>query len=236
MNALSTEAIRDRLRHNRRLADRLVISPLLNEHTQAKDGQAAVDVRLGFEFCLVVASSFGAISEFGAKPTKPNSAGTTVGDFSKLYQRRFIPFGGNIIIHPHQFVLAQTLEYLRLPPDLMAYVVGRSTWGRLGLIVATAVGIHPNFAGNLTLELRNLGETPLSLYPGQPIAQLFFHRVRAIDEKPSRQGSPEAQYVGTVDMIPKKLSDPNTHQTLERLIDYRAASSSLKPRRRGARR
>ncbi|MGX9390543.1 dCTP deaminase domain-containing protein [Nitrobacteraceae bacterium UC4449_H16] len=53
--------------------------------------------------------------------------------------------------------------------------VADGTWGRLGMIVATAVGIHPGFAGSLTLELRNLGGAPITLYPGQTIAQLFFH-------------------------------------------------------------
>lgn len=90
----------------------------------------------------------------------------------------YVPLGGSLIIHPHQFILAAILEYIRLPPDLMSYVIGRSTSGRLGLIVATAVGIQPGFAGTLTLELRNLGETPPTLYPGQAIGQLFFHNVQ----------------------------------------------------------
>lgn len=214
--ALSTAAIRDRLQR-RSLNDRLVISPLLDPASQAKAGQAAIDVRLGFEFCLVVASSFGSVTEFGA-------ARGGVRQFDKLYQRVFVPFGGSIVIHPHQFILAQTLEYLRLPPDLMSYVVGRSTWGRLGLIVATAVGIHPNFAGNLTLELRNLGETPLTLYPGQTIAQLFFHRVVDAKDRPSTQAAPEAQYAGTVDMIPRRLSDTSTHNALAALIQRHEAS------------
>lgn len=214
MTALSTAAIRARLGSND-LQKRLVVSPLLSPGTQAKQGQAAIDIRLGFEFCVVVASSFGAISEFDGPET----------DFAKLYRRRFVPFGTSITIHPHQFMLAQTMEYLRFPPDLMAYVVGRSTWGRLGLIVATAVGIHPNFAGNLTLELRNLGETPLTLYPGQTIGQLFIHPVVDAAGKSSVETAPEAQYAGTVDMIPRKLSDDITHATLAKLIQFQRESS-----------
>src|SRR6202034_1896322 len=114
---------------------------------------------------------------------------------STLYRRQYVPFGGRIVIHPHQFILAATLEYIRLPTDLMAYVIGRSTWGRLGLIVATAVGIQPGFAGTLTWELRNLGEAPLSLYPGQIIAQIFFHRV----SQKKRSGKGLGQYSGAVD-------------------------------------
>ena len=208
MAALSTNAIMQRL-GEKDLSKRLVISPLLDCTSQAKAGQAAVDVRLGFEFCLIAPSRFGAISEFGSDRQT---------NFGELYRREFVHFGESITIHPHQFMLAQTLEYLRLPPDLMAYVVGRSTWGRLGLIVATAVGIHPGFAGSLTLELRNLGETPLTLYPGQTIAQLFFHQIgdqQAADA--DAVAIKTAQYVGTVDMIPRRISDPVTRQKLEKL-------------------
>jgi dCTP deaminase len=208
MSALSSSAIQERLKEvdkNRRL----VVSPLLDPEAQIKPGQAAVDVRLGFDFCLVTASRHGTIDEFAEVPT--------LATLSSLYRREFVPLGQKITIHPHQFFLAQTLEYLRLPPDLMAYVVGRSTWGRLGLIVATAVGIHPNFAGSLTLELRNLGETPLTLYPGQTIAQLFFHQV--LDEKgrPATEKAAGSQYTGTVDMVPRRLSDESTARKLRHL-------------------
>lgn len=207
MTVLSAEAIRERL-NVADLSRRLIVSPLLDEASQAKPGQAAIDVRLGFDFGLVAPSRHGSIDEFGKGETS----------LSTLYRREFVPFGKNIIIHPHQFLLAQTLEYLRLPTDLMAYVVGRSTWGRLGLIVATAVGIHPGFAGSLTLELRNLGETPLTLYPGQTVAQLFFHRVENSKGEPSTETTAHAQYTGTVDMVPRRLSDPATAAKLRKLI------------------
>lgn len=208
MTVLSTEAVLNRLKAGP--GKRLVISPLLDVSTQAKPGQAAIDVRLGFDFCLVTASSYGSINEFDTSDEGKS--------FEKLYRREYIPFGGKIVIHPHQFMLAQTLEYLRLPVDLMAYVVGRSTWGRLGLIVATAVGIHPGFAGNLTLELRNLGETPLTLYPGQTIAQLFFHDVRDAEGNPSVTASSGTQYAGSVDMIPNLISSQITADKLRKLI------------------
>lgn len=210
MSALSTSAIRARM-NEPDLARRLIISPVLDEEAQAKLGQAAIDVRLGFDFRLVIASRFSSIDGLHGETQRAS--------FGELYSREFVPLGGEITIHPHQFFLAQTLEYLRLPSDLMAYVVGRSTWGRLGLIVATAVGIHPGFAGSLTLELRNLGETPLTLSPGQAIAQLFFHNVVNAKARPSTEISPRAQYVGTVDMIPKRLSDATTYEKLKKLRD-----------------
>src|SRR5262249_3057734 len=147
--------------------ERLVVSPILDPAEQLRDDQASLDVRLGFQFALMIPSLVDAVDEFEDQKTS----------LSSLYTRQYVPFGQRIIIHPHQFILAATLEYIRLPMDVMAYVIGRSTWGRLGLIVATAVGIQPGFAGTLTLELRNLGEAPLSLFPGQIIAQLFFHKL-----------------------------------------------------------
>lgn len=207
MTALSSRAILARL--DDKLERRLVVSPLLDPAAQIKPGQAAVDVRLGFDFCLVTPSRHNSIDEF--------SDTTPLKSLSALYRREFIPLGQKITIHPHQFFLAQTLEYLRLPPDLMAYVVGRSTWGRLGLIVATAVGIHPGFAGSLTLELRNLGETPLTLYPGQAIAQLFFHRVEDDEGEAAAERAAGAQYTGTVDMVPRRLSDDVTARKLRHL-------------------
>lgn len=211
MTVLSTDAIRARLR-DKNPSSRLVVQPLLDEAGQLKEGQASVDVRLGFEFCLVTSSAYGSIGEFG-----PEGIGSD--SFEGLYRREYVPFGAQLVIHPHQFMLAQTLEYMRLPSDLMAYVVGRSTWGRLGLIVATAVGIHPGFAGSLTLELRNLGETPLTLYPGQTIAQLFFHAVIDANGAPQQRVGPQAQYNGAVDMVPKQLSSAHTKDRLRKLTN-----------------
>ena len=85
------------------------------------------------------------------------------------------------ILHPRAFVLAVTLEWMRLPNDIAGSVVGRSSWGRHGLIIATATGVHPSFTGCLTLELTNVGEVPITIKPGTTICQIFLHRVEAGD-------------------------------------------------------
>lgn len=208
MTVLSSSAIKARLGEVD-LEKRLVLSPILDEE-QLKAGQASIDVRLGSDFCFVSPSVSGLIDEFSGQGPEAT--------FRSLYRQEFVPLGSKVVIHPHQFMLAQTLEYLRLPIDLMAYVVGRSTWGRAGLIVATAVGIHPLFSGHLTLELRNLGETPLALYPGQTIAQLFFHQVIGPDGKGSTDKPVAAQYAGT-DMIPRKISSSATYEKVAKLIE-----------------
>lgn len=208
MNVLSGAGIRERLntRDPKQQASRLVISPLLEPQEQIRDDQASVDIRLGFEFAFVDPSAHTSVDEIPDGGSAPPS-------LARYFRRQYAAFGRSIVIHPHQFVLASTLEYLRLPSDLMAYVIGRSTWGRLGLIVATAVGIQPSFAGVLTLELKNLGETPISLYPGQAIAQLFFHKV----DSAKTQGAGLGQYSGSIDILPRRLSSNITHEKLKRL-------------------
>lgn len=158
------------------LSRRLVITPLL-ERSQV--GRGAVDLRLGTEF-LMLRRTYRA----GLNPGDDSQR-----DVEEMQERVVVPFGEEIWLHPRHFVLAATLEFLGLPDDMSAYVVGRSSWGRLGLLVATAVFVHPGFRGCLTLELVNDGDSPIALSPGLRIAQLAVHRLE--HPAPSRVG--EAQ-------------------------------------------
>ncbi|MEI8406735.1 MULTISPECIES: dCTP deaminase [unclassified Kribbella] len=96
-------------------------------------------------------------------------------------------WAGQFILHPLELVLAATHEYISMPPDLTAQVITRSSHGRLGLLSATAVQVHPYFRGCLTLELVNLGQMPLALTPGERIAQLVFYPVKPAPSEPSRK-------------------------------------------------
>jgi deoxycytidine triphosphate deaminase len=117
----------------------------------------------------------------------------------------FVPLGQHFVLHPGQFVLGETLEWVHLPRNLVAFVVGKSTWGRDGLIIATAIGVHPNFSGILSLEISNVGEIPIYLYPGLSIAQLFLANVDSpgtVTEIPSAfqvQTSPRTRNVDIED-------------------------------------
>jgi len=95
----------------------------------------------------------------------------------RLARSYHVCFGEDFILHPRSFVLGVTLEWLRFPSDLGGYVTGRSSWGRRGLVIATATGVHPGFTGCLTLELANLGDIPISIRPGMTVGQLFVHAV-----------------------------------------------------------
>ena len=91
------------------------------------------------------------------------------------------------MIHPGEFVLGRTLERVELPDDIVARIEGKSSIGRLGLIVhATAGFVDPGFKGSLTLEITNLTRIPIKLYAGLLIAQLSFMTLDAPAEVPVR--------------------------------------------------
>ena len=91
----------------------------------------------------------------------------------------------SFVIHPGEFVLGRTLEYVELPDDVVARIEGKSSLGRLGLIVhATAGFVDPGFSGTLTLEITNLTRIPIKLWPGLPIAQLSFMALDRSAERP----------------------------------------------------
>jgi dCTP deaminase len=103
------------------------------------------------------------------------------------------------VIHPGEFCLGRTEEWVELPDDVVARIEGKSSLGRLGLIVhATAGFIDPGWKGTLTLELNNLTRVPIKLYPGLLIAQLSFMALDQPAERP--YGSPElgSHYQGQV--------------------------------------
>jgi dCTP deaminase len=148
-------------------ADPLVIVPTPDLETLRKQGTASVDLRLGTWFL---------------QARQARTAFLKLGDQSETREpvtTSYVPFGGSFILHPQSFVLAMTLEWISLPADLAAYVIGKSSWGRYGLIIATATGVHPGYKGCLTLELTNVGEIPIEIKPGVSICQLFIHRLES---------------------------------------------------------
>jgi dCTP deaminase len=168
---LSAEKIRELLTNSAASpAERLVISPLLDSDKQLKSGTASVDVRLGQRFHVPLRAKLSQLDLL----SKTHQA-----DLLRYKDDTFVPIGDYFVLHPGQFVLGETLEWIHLPKDLTAFVIGKSTWGRDGLIIATAIGVHPNFSGILTLEISNVGEIPIYLYPGLAIAQLFLERVES---------------------------------------------------------
>src|SRR3954465_5365107 len=94
------------------------------------------------------------------------------------------------ILHPGEFVLGQTLEGVELPGGRVARLEGRSSLGRLGLLIHSTAGyVDPGWKGNLTLELSNVANLPIALYYGMKIGQISFFRMTSPGARP--YGSPE---------------------------------------------
>ena len=145
---------------------RLVVTPLLSPN---QIGPGSIDVRLGSS--IIVPKRTFVASHDVTKKSKISQVE------SRLYQRLRLRYKSEFILHPNQLILAVTFEYLSLPANLFCQVASRSSWGRLGIVVATASVVQPGFKGSITLELANLSDSPVSLYPGLSIGQLVFFEV-----------------------------------------------------------
>jgi dCTP deaminase len=101
------------------------------------------------------------------------------------------------ILHPGEFVLGQTLECVTLPDDLVARLEGKSSLGRLGLLIHSTAGfVDAGFSGNLTLELSNVANLPITIYEGMPIGQISFMRMDGPVDSPYGSGEAGSKYQG----------------------------------------
>jgi dCTP deaminase len=105
--------------------------------------------------------------------------------------------GEAFILHPGEFVLGSTLERVTLPDDLVARLEGKSSLGRLGLLIHSTAGfIDPGWDGHVTLELSNVANLPITIYPGMKIGQLSFVRLDAPAERPYGSEGIGSKYQG----------------------------------------
>jgi len=101
------------------------------------------------------------------------------------------------ILHPGEFVLGSTLECVSLPDDLVARLEGKSSLGRLGLLIHSTAGfIDPGWDGHVTLELSNVANLPITIYPAMKIGQLSFVQLSEPAEKPYGSGGLGSKYQG----------------------------------------
>lgn len=114
--------------------------------------------------------------------------------------------GEPFTLHPGEFILAMTREYVEIPNDLTGTLEGRSSIGRLGVVVhSTAANIECGFRGNITLELANMGRIPVMLYPGMRICSLSFQELSSPAEIPYYKKK-SAKYVGQKAPDPSKIA------------------------------
>jgi dCTP deaminase len=146
-------------------------SPVIDYETQL--GTCSIDLRLGNLFRVFEHSKFPFIDLRNGVDVDQVMREVTVAD------------GDSFVLHPGQFVLGMTMESMELAPDILARLEGRSSLGRLGIIVhGTASVFDPGWVGNATLELGNVGIIPVGLYPGMRICSFTFEPLSSPAEVP----------------------------------------------------
>jgi dCTP deaminase len=191
---LKADKIASMLEASESEGDPLIITPRPDLEKFRNSGAGSVDLRLGCWFAMLRHTR---ASMLDIGPTVSETL--TAEALTKLH---YIRFGDKFVLHPRSFVLGSTLEWIRMPSNIAGYVTSRSSWGRRGLIIATATGVHPGFTGCLTLELFNSGEVPIALYPGMAISQFFMHTVATDSKKIDRSAlaGRRRPFLGTIEL------------------------------------
>src|SRR5881409_772315 len=146
---------------------------------------------------------------------QPSSVDVRVDRFFRVFHNNRYPFidvkveqaeltelveaddGHPFVLHPGEFVLGSTLERVRLPDDLVARLEGKSSLGRLGLLIHSTAGyVDPGWDGYLTLELSNVANLPITIYPGMKIGQISFFRLSTEAERPYGSTETRSKYQG----------------------------------------
>jgi len=175
-------------------------------------GPDGIDFRLGNTFLVF---------ERNKQPyIDPRRSETVKGTTRQVVVKTGEPF----IIHPHELVLATTLERVTLCDELLGRLEGRSSLGRLGIIVhSTASIFHPGWDGTATMELGNLGVMPVALYPRMRICMFTFERMSSPVERPYGSDGSKSKYQGQDGPLPSgvweeleaELEDEQLHQGVQ---------------------
>jgi dCTP deaminase len=163
-------------------AGRIVIDPFIPEAVQP----SSVDLHLDRRFRVFRNSRYPFIDVRADQP-----------ELTEL-----VEIGGDdpFILHPGEFVLGSTFERVGLPNDLVARLEGKSSLGRLGLLIHSTAGyVDPGWEGNLTLELSNVANLPITLYDGMKIGQISFQRLSSPAEVAYGDASIGSKYRGQRD-------------------------------------
>ncbi|WP_049902358.1 dCTP deaminase [Halococcus agarilyticus] len=178
--------------HRRLDEGSLVVEPLADPDLQVQP--ASVDLRLGREFLEFQRTNIPCIHPDSEHEVEEYVTETHVDD------------GEEFILHPGDFVLGTTVERVEVPDDLIARVEGRSSLGRLAVVIhATAGIVDPGYRGQVTLELSNLGTAPVALTPGMRISQVIFTELKTAADRPygtergskyQDQAGPQASQIG----------------------------------------
>jgi dCTP deaminase len=170
----------------------LVVDPLDEPDVQVQP--ASVDLRLGREFLVFRNPHIPYLDPAAVPPDHTETVS--------------LPSDGMLILHPGEFVLGSTYERLRLPHDLVARVDGRSSLGRLAVVVhATAGFIDPGFEGRITLELSNLGRVPVALRPMMRVSQISLHQMTSPAQRPYGHPDRRSKYQGQPGPVASRIHE-----------------------------
>lgn len=144
---------------------KIVVNPVLDMKSQL--GSCYLHLRLGKEFFFMSS----ALREPLIDLAKIESS-------KQLYISRQVKFGEKVVIHPGETVMSSSLEVIKLPLDIIAFVQGRSSLARVGLLVNPGINrIDPGYKGKISIVLHNLGRLPITLYPGMIVISLSFAKL-----------------------------------------------------------
>jgi len=158
-------------------------------------GPSSMDLRLGYEFGVLETRRVKALDTKG------------MNDYSDIKESKNVTPEEGMVVHPGEFVLGSTLETLKVPNNLVARIEGRSSYARLGLIPHAAAGfVDPGFEGNITLEIQNLGNVPITIYPEDRICQVVFETMTSESEKPYGEKT-DSKYMGQTGATGSRLDE-----------------------------
>ncbi|MBU0767112.1 dCTP deaminase [Patescibacteria group bacterium] len=147
---------------------------------------SSMDLHLGETFKLYDHSKFSLLD--------PKDPKTFTGNMRMIH----VSEGESFVVQPGEFVLGVTQEKITVPDDLVVRVEGRSSLGRLGIIVHSTAGfVDPGFSGTITLEISNLNRLPVALYPGMRVCQIAFEQMTSPAETPYNKKA-HSKYQGQV--------------------------------------
>jgi dCTP deaminase len=115
---------------------------------------------------------------------------------------------GPLILHPGEFMLGATVERVAVPDDLVARLEGKSSLGRLGLLIHSTAGfVDAGWDGHLTLELSNVANLPITLYPGMKIGQISFFQMSTPADRPYGSSGLNSKYLGQRGPTPSRYAE-----------------------------
>ncbi|HKX74872.1 MAG TPA: dCTP deaminase [Acidimicrobiia bacterium] len=163
------------------------------------------------------------VEPLGANAIQPSSIDLRVGTHFRVFANHRYPFidvrqpmedltemvpasaEEPFILHPGEFVLGSTLERVALPDDLVGRLEGKSSLGRLGLLIHSTAGfVDPGFRGYLTLELSNVANLPITIYPGMKIGQISLFQMTSPAQHPYGSDPLRSKYIDQVGPTPSR--------------------------------